>query len=174
MTAKNDKNVLHKNAYAWISDCKKLIKILCPKMCMLGFLTMTVRYDPNWLIHTLLGWNSWESMLRGCAGCCCRLESWEVTTSAFTNKLRKMHSKRLIREIITSFNDTQHLNSNCKKLCIFLVELKLQWNSVIARADSPGTFSRYCRVLVIPKWRIYQGKQREIILAPAPSTSAFF
>ena len=45
----------------------------------------------------------------------------------------------------------------------------VQWNSVIARADGPGTFSRYCRVLVIPKWRIYQGKQREIILAPAPS-----
>ena len=45
----------------------------------------------------------------------------------------------------------------------------IQWNSVIARADGPGTFSRYCRVLVIPKWRIYQGKQREIILAPAPS-----
>ena len=45
----------------------------------------------------------------------------------------------------------------------------IQWNSVIARADGPGTFSRYCRVLIIPKWGIYQGKQREIILAPAPS-----
>ena len=44
----------------------------------------------------------------------------------------------------------------------------LQWNSVIARADGPGTFSRYCRVLVIPKWQIYQVKQREIILALAP------
>ena len=49
--------------------------------------------------------------------------------------------------------------------CFFHV----QWNSVIARADGPGTFSRYCRVLVIPKWRIYQGKQREIILARTPT-----
>ena len=44
-----------------------------------------------------------------------------------------------------------------------------QWNPVIARADGSGTFSRYCRVFVIPKWWIYQGKQREIIFAPAPS-----
>ena len=45
----------------------------------------------------------------------------------------------------------------------------IQWNSVIARADGPGTFSRYCQVLVIPKWWIYQGKQREIILARTPT-----
>ena len=49
------------------------------------------------------------------------------------------------------------------------VQQEVQWNSVIARADGPGTFSRYCRVLVIPKWRIYQGKQKEIILARTPT-----
>ena len=53
------------------------------------------------------------------------------------------------------------------------IRLAIQWNSVTARADGPGTFSRYCRVLVIPKWRIYQGKQREIILAPAPSMCSY-
>ena len=57
--------------------------------------------------------------------------------------------------------------THCKTVeyCFFHV----QWNSVIARADGPGTFSRYCRVLVIPKWRTYQGKQREIILARTPT-----
>ena len=74
------------------------------------------------------------------------------------------HNPCLMTKPCKNANITKTLQQNRSNKTI-----TVQWNSVIARADGPGTFSRYCRVLVIPKWRIYQGKQREIILARTPT-----
>ena len=68
-----------------------------------------------------------------------------------------MHEKNILQNLACS----QHqIYTQC--IHVSFHKLELQWNSVTARADGPGTFSHYCRVLVIPKWWIYQGKQRDL------------